>query len=261
MKYKKWILACALFEIAIAGIVFILFIKDDVNKVEFQDDEMKKIIALEAYKDGLIKNTDEFSKEHLEKVKDINIGYTGYYNTLTDITLCTNLESLIIGAVNGGHKYHKASYEIPRPESKERILEIQDELSEILQGCNKLEVLYIWNTENTCDLQDLDFLEYGTSLKVLWIDELTLNDYSPIFECEELQFLYIEDCNISSLKGVECLEQLEDVYIPGTDIATADDIIKIPNLKSLKIVNTPLAENEEELARIYEVFPAIEIIK
>lgn len=58
---------------------------DNNSKVTFEDDEMAKVIAEFA---GV--NVSKIREEDLEKVEVLNIGYTGYYDTLVDIEKCPN---------------------------------------------------------------------------------------------------------------------------------------------------------------------------
>ena len=51
------------------------------------------------------------------------------------------------------------------------------------------------------------------------------------------------------------------IWLDGTKVAEAGDILNLPNLKHLEVTGTPLAENEEELALIYEAFPNIDLEK
>lgn len=260
MKSKK-IIGSAVFILLILMIMIAIIVKNkESNKIEFQDDEMRDTIAYELYKHGEIESLDALSEEDLGCLEHLNIGYTGYYNTLIDITLCHNLKELMIGAVDVSERYHnKKSLEIASPESEERILQIQEELNDILYKCENLELLYIWNTKNTCDLQSLEFLEHGEGLKALWFEDLSLNDYSPVYNCKELEVLYLNNCNISSLEGLENLKNLRGLSLCNTNISTADEIIKLSELEMLRIENTPLAEDEEEIAKIYAAFEDIEI--
>lgn len=261
MKNRKLIIGSICFIVAILGLIIFVCMRGNESKnVKFQDDEMGEVIAYELYKHGKIESVDDIKEENLEDLEHLNIGYTGYYDTLTDIMLCRNLKELIIGAVDVSDRYHNfKSKDIASPESEEKIIQIQKELNDILQQCENLRELYIWNVENTCDLQSLEFLKYGEGLRSLWLQELSLNDYSPVFYCEELEVLYLNDCNISSLEGLDKLKNLKGLSLCNTDISTADEIIKLSNLKMLRIDNTPLAEDEDEMAKIYATFKDIEI--
>ena len=66
-------------------------------------------------------------------------------------------------------------------------------------------------------------------------------------------------CDISDLTGVEKLASLERLYLDDTDVNSAKDIIKLKSLTYLGVKGTPLADNEEELAKIQEEIPNIEI--
>lgn len=55
------------------------------------------------------------------------------------------------------------------------------------------------------------------------------------------------------------LEKLESLYLNGTNVSNADNILKLANLDDLEIEDTPLAENEEELQKIMEKFPELNL--
>ena len=235
---------------------------DNSKKVSFLDEEMGYVIAFQAYWDDVIEQVERFRQDDLGNIKELNIGYTGYYTTLLDLKKCHNLESLYVNApVVGGCHYYYSSREVPKPESRERIEQLQKELSEILQICSKLKTLYIWNPDGICNLDSLEFLNEAKNLRLLWLEELKGVDYTPIWQCEQLIVLDISDCDIADMEGVSQLINLEGLYLDNTNISEAGDLLDLPNLKKLEIENTPLAENEEELALLYEAFPDIEIDK
>lgn len=123
MKNKRLIMGSIFFAVAIVGLIIVVFMKSkESNNVKFQDEEMGEVIAYELYKHGKIESVDDIKKENLEDLEHLNIGYTGYYDTLTDITLCLNLKELMIGAVDVSNRYHNVkSREIASPESEEKI--------------------------------------------------------------------------------------------------------------------------------------------
>lgn len=259
--------------ISIAGciIIFVLFmalryiIIDHSQKVhieDFVDEEMGNLIIQTARFDEeiLVREEKKIREEHVENISELNIGYTGYYNTLIDIKKCNNLQVLMIGKMKGVHLPYFYSYrELPEPEDCEKIKQIEEELGEILTSCSKLEKLYIWNIEETCNLSSLNFLKKNNSIKWLSINDMGDIDYSPILTCTRLVSLDLDGCNIAELGDISKLTNLYTLDISGTNISEWGDIVKLKNLERLSIKNTPLAEDEEQIELLYETLPDIEI--
>ena len=105
------------------AIVFIRpIILDNARKVKFKDERMEREIAINAGVESL----DEFRVDDLEKVKSLDIRYTGFYNTISDIEKCQQLSYLVIGQVDYGDEFKLANQDDwPGPESKERIQHIK----------------------------------------------------------------------------------------------------------------------------------------
>ena len=275
-KNKKTILCimAAVVAIVVGVIVYTLSLR-----APFEDKEMKRVITLHASREGIIDEDDALKKEDVKEIKKLNIGYMGYYTTLTDITSCVNLEELYIGIPNLVRcSYYKDEVDYYDNKSKgcygegKDVLasstevksdKIVDELGEVLKECNKIKILYVCDIEQKYQLNSLSFLEYGKNIEELWLDGQNVNDYSQVFACEKLKTLSLEGCAITSehLKGISTLDKLTYLCLDDTGIENANNIIEIPNLNTLCIVGTPLAENEAEIARIYEAFPEIKIYK
>ncbi len=235
---------------------------DNSKKVPFLDEEMGYVIAYQAYLDGEIKEPEGFRQNDLEKIKELNIGYTGYYTTLLDLKKCPNLERLYINASDAAsHRYYDRQREMPEPESGERIEQLQKELADILRTCEKIDYIYIWNPDGVCNLESLEFLKEAKNLRILWLDELEDIDYTPVWQCEGLTALEIIGCDIADLEGISQLKHLKNLWLYGTNVSEAGDLLNLPALEFLDIEKTPLAANEEELALLYETFPDIEIWK
>ncbi|MBU5475015.1 hypothetical protein [Roseburia sp. MSJ-14] len=75
--------------VVIAGVI----LRNNSQKIIFQDDVMATLIAESVG----VESVDKLQVEDLEKVEMLNIGYTGYYDTLLDIVKCVKLERLVIG--------------------------------------------------------------------------------------------------------------------------------------------------------------------
>ena len=242
------------FILVIALIIAVLI--DNSRKVVFEDETMAEMIS----KTAGVESVDKIRADDLEKVEILNIGYTGYYDTLVDIEKCPNLKRLIIGYPD----YRLADYyfigrEMPEPESKERVKEIEKELESILEKCPNLTTIYISNENGNCELDNIEFLKKGKNLTSISLYYQTDIDYSAISECNELQFLALLYCDVWDLGMISQLENLDSLVLTGTNVSEAKDILKLKNLTFFEIADTPLAENEEQLELIQEQFPDIKI--
>ncbi|MEE0863005.1 MAG: hypothetical protein U0L79_08495 [Lachnospiraceae bacterium] len=259
MKKKIYFL-CGIIFVIIFFCVFFSKEKDKSVNIMFNDEEMKNTLINTVIQDEIIEKSVEFDEESLEKIKSINIGYTGYYSTLLDIKRCKNVQRIYIGIPEFIMvPYYKKWYEKPKPEENQRILQIEDELADILQNCSELRELYINNDEGTCELKNLEFLEHGEKLISLWLWGQKEVDYTYIYNCINLQILDVSASDIDQLDGISNLKKLEILDIKDTNIAEAGEIIYLENLKELRIYGTPLAENEKELDIIREALPNLEI--
>lgn len=231
-------------------------IEDDTSRVAFEDDAMKALIAETVG----VESVDELHIDDLEKVEALNIGYTGYYDTLLDVVKCQNLDEFVIGEPEYAFcHYYRRGKEIPGPESKERMEQIESELEVILEKCPNINTLYISNKNGNCELNSLEFLKNGDGVVALNIEYQPEIDYSIISECKNLKTLSLYESDVSELGMISELGELCYLNIAGTNISEAEDILKLKNLEYLAINNTPLAENQEQLALIYQQFPDIDI--
>lgn len=247
------------FSIVIAVIVIAIVIAvliDNSHKVAFEDETMAELIA----KNVGVESVDKLCIEDLEDIEILNIGYTGYYDTLVDIEKCSNLKRLIIGYPQYTMAYYAfADREMPQPENKERVKQIEKELESILEKCPNLTTIYLSNDKGNCELDNVEFLKKGKKLKSLNLYYQTDIDYSVISECTELQFLSLHHCDISDLSMIGQLENLNSLVLTGTNVSEATDILKLKNLSFFRIADTPLAENEEQLELIQNQFPELKI--
>ena len=256
MKKKLIVIICIVIILLTGAAIAVTFIQDNAQKVDFEDEAMAEMIS----KTAGVESVNSFRVDDLEKVEILNIGYTGYYDTLVDIEKCPNLKRLIIGYPD----YKLADYyfigrEIPGPESKERVKQIEEELGSILEKCPNLTTIYISNEKGNCELDNIEFLKKGKNLISISLYYQTDIDYSVVSECSELQFLTLLYCDISDFGMISQLENLDSLVLTGTNVSEAKDILKLKNLTFFEIADTPLAENEEQLELIYQQFPDIDI--
>ena len=207
------------------------------HAIKFEDTNMKKLIASackEVYSEQL-----NITPNDMKKVKVLNIGYAGYYDTLKDLKWCTELETLQIDM--GVYESSEAAYEIAQGETpddvkEEKVKQFEEELGKILPKLKKLKVVYIAG-DGGCEWNSLNFLKKCTQIKELWIYKFEISDYSTVKECKSL----------------------EKIIIFNSSIKNAEDIIGIEHLKWIGLVNTPLSENSEEIKKLQEVYPNAKI--
>lgn len=234
-----WSVIILVLVIAVIRPIFV----DNARKVRFEDEGMGELIG--SY--SKVKSMDEFRGNDLDEVKSLKIGYTGFYDTLSDIEKCQQLEELFVG-----QKDYKEVLDWSGPESKERIQQIKKELGSILKNCPKLTNLTLIGQEKYFELDDLDFLKNGKNLEYISMEHHGDIDYSAISECLDLHTLDFWDCDVSELDMLDGLNELEALSLLETNVSEAGDIVKLKALKELMIRNTPLGGNGEQLALILE---------
>ena len=243
--------------IAIIALVVAVLI-DNSHKVAFEDATMAEMIS----KSAGVETVDKIRENDLEKIEVLNIGYTGYYDTLVDIEKCTNLRRLIIGYPDYKlTNYPFAGREEPKQESKERVKQIEKELGSILEKCPNITTIYLSNENGNCELDNVEFLKKGKKLIVVSLYYQGDIDYSPISEIPHLNMLSFEECNMTELNMLDGLTELESLWIEKCDVSKAGEIVNVKSLKELEIEDTLLAGNAEELEIIFENCPNIEELK
>ena len=251
--------------VSISVIVFILFIAltiaaiiDNSRKVEFEDETMGEMIA----KTVGMESAEELRVDDLEMITTLNVGYTGYYNTLLDMEKCPNLQRLFINCPEDVMSYYPfVGREIPEPESEERVRQIEKELGDVLGKCSRLEDIYISNEKGNCKLDNIEFLKKRKDIKVICLFYQSDIDYSPLSECKELEVLYLRHCDISDLSMLSELENLKRLNLEGTNVSEVEEILKLKNLNGLTVLlaDTPLAEKKDELESLQQQFPGLDI--
>ena len=255
MKRRKAVIWGIAVVIVITFIIAVLI--DNSRKVDFEDETMAEMIA----KTVGVESADKLRVNDLEKIEILNIGYTGYYDTLVDIEKCPNLKRLFIGCPEYAQIYYPfIGRKIPEPESRERVEQIEKELGDILGKCSKLEDIYISNERGNCELDNIEFLKKGRKhLVAIGLFYQADIDYSPISECRKLSYLSLRYSDISDLGMISELENLDNLVLTGTEISEATDILKLKELNFFRIADTPLAENNEQLELIQQQFPELKI--
>ena len=110
-KNRVIFISIAMVIAIIAHIIAVLI--DNSHKVAFEDATMAEMIS----KSAGVETVDEIRENDLEKIEVLNIGYTGYYDTLVDIEKCTNLRRLIRSA-NRRHRISPRTGKTHTPSAK-----------------------------------------------------------------------------------------------------------------------------------------------
>lgn len=124
------------------------------------------------------------------------------------------------------------------PVSQEKIKRIQKDLEKILKNAKLIEDFGFTNVNESLNIKNIDFLKYGKNLKILNISYANIEDYSVLKNCSKL----------------------EEIELWNDNIETADVLLKLENIKKIWITGTPLAQNEEEVAKLRQAFPEAEIV-
>ena len=209
----------------------------DNSVVEFKDETMGQALCNSCHWSDEITLKNVTYKD-LKGIKELWIGYMGYYETLMDLEGCTGLTLL---SINNGTGENDAAYFINNGEINEKISEkkieqIQEELGKVLPKLKELKRLWLSN-EGEQKWTSIEFVKNRDKLESFSIGGCEATDYSVLKTCTSLK----------------------EIQITCSDISKAEDIIGLENLESIMILNTPLAENPEEVKKLQEAYPDAEI--
>ena len=212
------------------------------RRVHFEDDMMRQVICLELGKD---KDSQDVTYRDLDSIEELKIGPVGNFETIEDVAKCKNLKKLW---VNVEITENVAYYEVFEkkengtiyypPVSEEKLKRIQKDLEKILKNAKLIEDFGFTNVNKSLNIENIGFLKYGKNLKVLNISYANIEDYSVLKNCRKL----------------------EEIELWKDNIEKADVLLKLENIKKIWITGTPLAQNQEEIAKLKIAFPEAEII-
>ena len=211
------------------------------SKVKMKDSGMESVMTeLYARWDKETKEKRSLTYGDLDKVTKFYTGSWSYYESLADLTKCKNLEELAVNfeaeILNGKKQLNPNSNMTVISEDK--LKKFCGELEEILKTDKKLNDFSVMgNNEN---LGNVDFLKNGSNLKKLVVRTFNIDDYSGIGECKNLEELVLVETTVKTANQLECLQNLQ-------------------NLKRLYINETPLSRDENELKKLQEMLPDVEI--
>ena len=241
-KLKRSKLKIFVYVVIIVAVVFCGNWLYKGRRVHFEDDMMRQVICLELGKD---KDSHDVTYRELETIEELYIGPVGYFDTIEDVAKCKNLKLLLVNVEIAERETYYELYQKTEngkiyypPVDEEKIVLVQDDLKEILKKLKKLEMFGFTNVNESCNITDFTFLKEAKNLKELALCFVNASDYS-----------FLE--NYTELKKVD-LEQ--------SNIEKADVLLNLKNVNRLILTGTPLAQNEEELAKLKQAFPEAKIV-
>ena len=137
-----------------------------------------------------------------------------------------------------GPAYEIFEGKVPEKVSEEKVKQYEKELEEILPKLKKLKKIIIIS-DFGCEWDSTGFLKDCDQIEDLSLSRFKLKDFSVLKQCKSLESI--------SLYGAQ-IEKAEDLDLTG-----------LKNLKYVSISGTPLAENLEEIKKLQEAYPEVEI--
>ena len=212
------------------------------RRVHFEDDMMRQVICLELGKD---KDSQDVTYRELETIEELKIGLIGNFDTIEDVAKCKNLKILRVNVLVQRGEASFELYEMTEtgeryypPVSQEKMERIQIDLEKILKSARKIEEFSLANVNDSFSISDMEFLKYGKNIRDITIAYANITDYSVLENCPKLR----------------------SVDLWYSDIESADDLLKLKYVNRLILTGTPLAQNQEEVAKLRQAFPEAEIV-
>ena len=237
MKRKIGIVIFILIMVIAIGIPVGKNIHDNSN-VKFADENMGRVMRNTLW--GFPKETtiEEITYKEVRKIDSLDIGYSGYYTTLSDLRYCTELKELLIngGIGEGEPAYHINQGKVNKENSPEDMKKLQQELERVLPKLKKLERIKLlgWGGGKW---RSLDFLK----------------------GCKRLEYVRINHCEAGDYSAIKSCKSLREIVIGYSDITDADDLIGLENIESILIYDAPLGDNPEEVKKLQEAYPDADI--
>ena len=245
MEKKDKILLIIAVVIIIVILVIPLSIKAYINihsnsKAKMKDSGMEKVMTeIYAVWDRKAKEKRPLTYGDLDKVTTFYTGSWNYYETLSDIEKCKNLERLCINREEGIIANSQINdYNTETVISEDKVKVFCNDLKNILKKDRKINSLIIGGHGEK--VENVNFLENGENLRDLSLIELSIDDYSGIGNCKNVCQLSLGKTSVKTADQLKCLQQLD-------------------NLSVLSVIKTPLSEDENELKKLQEMLPNVKI--
>ena len=235
MKRKIRIVVFFLIIVIAIGIPIGKNIHDNSN-VKFADETMGQVLCNAQYSSKI--TMENITYKDLKRIDSLDIGYSGYYSTVSDLGYCTGLKELVIngGLAEGDPAYHINQGKVNKENTPEDMEKLQQELERVLPKLKKLEKITLlgWGGGKW---SSLDFLE----------------------GCEKLEEVDISRCEATDYSALKSCKSLKKIEIGHSDIAHADDVIGLENIESILIYDAPLGNNPDEVKKLQEAYPNADI--
>ena len=212
------------------------------RRVHFEDDMMRQVICLELGKD---KDSKDITYRELEQIEELRIGPVGTFETIEDVAKCKNLKQLLVNVEITDRDAYYELYQKTEdgkmyypPIDEKKIKKVQDELEKILKRDKKIEVFRFTNVNESCNIKSFEFLKYAKNLREIGISFANAKDYSVLKNCSKLR----------------------SVDLWHSDIENVGVFLELKYVNRLILTGTPLAQNEEEIAKLKIAFPEAKIV-
>lgn len=198
-----------------------------IEDVTFADTTLEAYVQEQLNKTGrTLKTNDLWAVTELEVPEEVAV--------LSDLSYFTGLESLTI------HNYAGDDYSFLKQMPRLKYLDLSDcsmsaEGLSAISCCLKLETLNL----NNCGVSNIEALSSLTALKVLYVDDNSINDLTAVGKMASLEELYICRNAVTSLSA---LSDLKALRILDVSLNSLDSISPLGQCTTLSELN--LSENK-----------------
>lgn len=202
------------------------------------EDAVFEDASLEAYVQELLnKNGRKLQTDDLWSIKELEIPDT--VTSLTDLHYFVGLESLTAHDIPGADYAFLAEM----PHLKNLSLagcSLSSDALKYIGGCTELETLDLSN----CGISNISALSTLNQLKVLNLDDNSINNLTALGKCSSLEELHICRNAVTALTPLASLSNLKILDVSLNSIDTIAPIIKCTSLSELNVSDNKLTDLE-----------------
>lgn len=202
------------------------------------EDAVFEDASLEAYVQELLnKNGRKLQTDDLWSIKELEIPDT--VTSLTDLRYFVGLESLTAHDISGADYAFLAEM----PHLKNLSLagcSLSSDALKYIGGCTELETLDLSN----CGISNISALSTLNQLKVLNLDDNSINNLTALGKCSSLEELHICRNAVTALTPLASLSNLRILDVSLNSIDTIAPIIKCTSLSELNVSDNKLTDLE-----------------
>lgn len=202
------------------------------------EDAIFEDASLEAYVQELLnKNGRKLQTDDLWSIKELEIPDT--VTSLTDLHYFVGLESLTAHDIPGADYAFLAEM----PHLKNLSLagcSLSSDALKYIGGCTELETLDLSN----CGISNISALSTLNQLKVLNLDDNSINNLTALGKCSSLEELHICRNAVTALTPLASLSNLKILDVSLNSIDTIAPIIKCTSLSELNVSDNKLTDLE-----------------